>query len=306
LTVPAPSSPEPPGPVRTVFFLSDFGTVDEFAGVVHAVIATRAPGTTVIDLTHHIPPFDVRSGSHTLLRAVPHLGRGVVLAVVDPGVGTTRRAICVEVALPAGGTLYFVGPDNGLLVAAAELAGEAPITRVVELRRGPPAPDRGETFDGRDLFAPVAAALCAGIAPDALGDPIQPASLVRLMGGVVEHGRLHDGRTFLRAEVTWVDHFGNVQLAATMIDARVAGIPSTGSIELAASVDAGSESMEGLPLSLVPDGVRLRFVEAFGELGPGEFGLLVDANGHLAVVAGEASAANWLNVAAGELLVLAW
>ncbi|MGO8824381.1 MAG: SAM-dependent chlorinase/fluorinase, partial [Acidimicrobiales bacterium] len=73
-------------PPRTVFFLSDFGTADEFAGVVHAVIAARAPGTTVIDLTHHVPPFDVRAGSHTLVRAVPHLGPGVVLAVVDPGV----------------------------------------------------------------------------------------------------------------------------------------------------------------------------------------------------------------------------
>ena len=84
---------------RTVFFLSDFGTEDEFAGVVHAVIAARAPGTTVIDLTHHIPPFDVRAGSHTLVRAVPHLGPGVVLAVVDPGVGTARRGIALEVAL---------------------------------------------------------------------------------------------------------------------------------------------------------------------------------------------------------------
>jgi S-adenosylmethionine hydrolase len=78
-------------PPCTVFFLSDFGTEDEFAGVVHAVIAARAPGTTVIDLTHHVPPFDVRAGSHTLVRAVPHLGPGVVLAVVDPGVGTLAR-----------------------------------------------------------------------------------------------------------------------------------------------------------------------------------------------------------------------
>ena len=127
-------------PVPPVFFLSDFGTQDEFAGVVHAVIAARAPGATVIDLTHHIPPFDVRAGSHTLVRAVPHLGSGVVLGVVDPGVGTARRGICIEVAVPAGGTLFFVGPDNGLLVGAAEAAGEAPITRVVELTRDPRPP----------------------------------------------------------------------------------------------------------------------------------------------------------------------
>jgi S-adenosyl-L-methionine hydrolase (adenosine-forming) len=291
---------------RTVFFLSDFGTEDEFAGVVHAVIAARAPGTTVIDLTHHIPPFDVRSGSHTLVRAVPHLGSGVVLAVVDPGVGTARRGIALTVALPSGASLAFVGPDNGLLVAAAEAAAEAPVSRVVELARPPSPPDRGSTFDGRDLFAPAAAALCCGVALERLGEPVDPASLVRLIGGVVEEGRLHDGRACLRSEVTWVDRFGNLQLAATVADARVAGIPLTGRVELAARVESGREDPDGLPRALVPDGMQLRCVDAFGELEHGEFGLLVDANGHLAVVAGEASAARWLNVAAGELLILAW
>jgi S-adenosylmethionine hydrolase len=291
---------------RTVFFLSDFGTEDEFAGVVHAVIASCAAGTTVIDLTHHIPPFDVRAGSHALVRAVPYLGPGVVLAVVDPGVGTARRGIALEVALPIGASLAFVGPDNGLLVAAAEAAAEAPVARVVELARPPAPPDRGSTFDGRDLFAPAAAALCSGVALEELGEPIDPASLVRLIGGVVEEGRLHDGRACLRSEVTWVDRFGNLQLAATVADARVAGIPLTGRVELAARLESGREDPDGLPRSLVPDGMQLRCVDAFGELEQGEFGLLVDANGHLAVVAGKASAARWLNVAAGELLVLAW
>jgi S-adenosylmethionine hydrolase len=290
----------------TVFFLSDFGTEDEFVGVVHAVIAARAPGTTVIDLTHHIPPFDVRAGSHTLVRAVPHLGAGIVLGVVDPGVGTVRRGIGLEVSLPAGGRMCFVGPDNGLLVAAAESVAEAPIASVVELRRDPVPPDRGGTFDGRDLFAPAAARLATGTPLAELGEAIEPESLVRLIGGVVEQGRLHDGRCSLRAEVTWVDHFGNLQLAATVADARVAGIPASGTIELAARVESGREYLDGLPHALVPDGVQLRCVEAFGDLKQGEFGLLVDANGHLAVVAGEASAAHWLNVAAGELLILAW
>jgi hypothetical protein len=248
----------------------------------------------------------VRAGSHTLVRAVPHLGSGVVLGVVDPGVGTARRGICMEVPVPTGGTLYFVGPDNGLLVAAAEAAGEAPITRVVELTRDPTPPDRGPTFDGRDLFAPVAAALCTGTPLAQLGEPTEAAALVRLVGGVVEQGRMHDGRIYLRAEVTWVDHFGNLQLAATVADARVAGIPSEGTIELAARTESGREDRDGLPHSLVPDGVQLRCVETFGQLRQGEFGLIVDANGYLAVVAGEASAAHWLNVVAGELLVLAW
>ena len=303
------SAPRPAAPSRrqrTVFFLSDFGTEDEFVGVVHTVIAARAPGATVIDLTHHVPAFDVRAGSHTLVRAVPYLGAGVVVGVVDPGVGTMRRGIGLEVALPAGGTMHFVGPDNGLLVAAAESVGEAPIVSAIELHREPPPPDRGATFDGRDLFAPVAAALSTGTPMAQLGEAIEPLSLIRLVGGVVEQGRLHDGRACLRTEVTWVDHFGNLQLAATVADARVAGIPSAGTIELAARVESGREYLDGLPHSLVPDGIHLRCVEAFGDLKQGEFGLLVDSNGHLAVVAGEASATRWLNVVAGELLILAW
>ena len=298
---------------RTVFFLSDFGTEDEFAGVVHAVIAARAPGTTVIDLTHHIPAFDVRSGSHALVRAVPFLGEGVVLAVVDPGVGTERRGIALEVTPFGEGPRWFVGPDNGLLIAAAEAAAEAPVGRVVELRRPEAAAgasggseDTGPTFDGRDVFGPAAAALCAGASLDELGTPVDAASVVRLVGGVVEAGRLDDGRACLRTEVTWVDHYGNVQLAATAADARIAGIPLTGRVQLAGRGESERPPPDGFPRALVPDGVALECVDAFGRLARGEFGLLVDANGHLAVVAGQASAAHWLNIAAGELLVLAW
>ncbi len=306
-------------PAPTVFFLSDFGTQDEFAGVVHAVIAALAPGATVIDLTHEIPPFDVRAGSHTLVRAVPYLGRGVVLAVVDPGVGTSRRAIALEVARPDA-PLSFVGPDNGLLVAAAEAAGGGvPMARAVQLREPAYAPEQGEqgeqpeqatpgrTFDGRDVFAPAAAALCVGAALDSLGEPVDPASLVRLIDGVVDTGRLDDGRACLRAEVTWVDRYGNLQLAATESDAQAVGLSSSGPVELV-SLAPGPDLPDALALAaaMVPDGMHLHRVDAFSDLAPGELGLLVDANGHLAVVAREASAATWLNVAAGELVVLAW
>jgi S-adenosyl-L-methionine hydrolase (adenosine-forming) len=279
---------------------------DEFVGVVHAVLVGASPGVTVIDLTHEIPPFDVRAGAHTLARAVPHLGPGVVLAVVDPGVGSPRRALCLEVEPAPGTPGFFVGPDNGLLVAAAELVGEAPVQRAYELRRGETAAEDGSTFDGRDLFAPAAAALCRGVRPAELGHAIDPDSLVRLFGAVVEHGRLQDGRSFLRTEVTWVDRFGNVQLAATLADARAADVPLAGTVGLTVTTDAAGGRHLSLPPALVPEGTTLRRVEAFADLTHGELGLLVDANGHLAVVAGEASAAGWLNVAAGELVVLAW
>jgi S-adenosylmethionine hydrolase len=286
----------------TVYFLSDYGTQDEFVGVVHAVLAAASPGLTIIDLTHQVPVFDVRAGAHTLVRASPHLGPGVVLAVVDPGVGSERRGLCIAIDPSSGnGPTFFVGPDNGLLVAAAEQVGEAPITRVFALHR--PATSgaaRGRSFDGRDLFAPAAAALCRGVAPEDLGDAIDPLSLVQLPGGVVEHGRGRgrgpgpDGRRSMRAEVLWIDHFGNIQLAATAVDAQMAELPRTG------TVTVGIDAPDGLPA------MALRRVETFDELALGELGLFVDANGHLAVVAGEAPAAHALTVVAGQMVVLTW
>jgi hypothetical protein len=291
----------PSGP--NVFFLSDYGTQDEFAGVVHAVIVAAAPAARLIDLTHQIPPFDVRAGSHALVRAVPHLPPGIVLAVVDPGVGTPRHGLCLRVDGSQGGPTLFVGPDNGLLVEAAELAGGGTIAQAVALQPAPYSEAHGDTFDGRDLFAPTVARLCHGAPLGSLGAAVEPATLVRLFGGVVEHGKDHDGRSNLRSEVTWVDRFGNVQLAATAADAHAAGIPLQGAVQVRAP---GGPERGGLPGALVPDGLLLHCVDTFADLAHGQLGLLIDANGHLAVVAGEASAAHWLNVTAGELLVLSW
>jgi S-adenosylmethionine hydrolase len=291
---------------QPIFFLSDYGTQDEFVGVVHAVIAASAPGVTVIDLTHEIRAFDVRAGSHTLVRAVPHLGHGIVLAVVDPGVGSARRGVCLYCEGPSDRPSLFVGPDNGLLVAAAERAGGGALARAFELPRPLSDGSRQGTFDGRDVFAPAAAALSRGVRPEDLGDAVEPESLVRLLDGVVEQGHLADGRNCLRSEATWVDRFGNIQLAATGRDAEAAGLLVPCSANVSVVVESDLVARPGLPSSLVPDGLSLRCVGTFADLSPGELGLLVDANGHLAVVAGQASAGHWLNVVAGELLVLAW
>jgi S-adenosyl-L-methionine hydrolase (adenosine-forming) len=252
---------------------------------------------TVIDLTHQIPVFDVRAGALTLARSVPHLGSGVVLAVVDPGVGSGRRGVCLQVGSggPSPGPRFFVGPDNGLLTAAADLVGGGVIARAVELER-----DTGRggaiTFDGRDLFAPTAGALCRGVPMEDLGPVIDPAGLVRLPPPVVESGRRADGRHTLRVEITWVDRFGNLQLAAR-------------SLESAESAD--SPTLHGGTVELSPAGSRgdrhtLRRVETFADLAPAELGLLHDANGHLAVVAAQASAAHELKVTAGDVVELTW
>ena len=301
-----PKDARPSALAGPIFFLSDYGTRDEFVGVVHAVLAASAPRASVIDLTHRIPAFDVRAGAHTLARAAPHLGSGVVLAVVDPGVGSSRRGLCLQCEAVDGGPTLFVGPDNGILVAAAELVGGGTIARAFELSRRGPADDHRGTFDGRDLFAPAAAALCGGTRPELLGEAIDPTSLVRLLPGVVEHGRLPDGRHCLRVEVTWVDHFGNVQLAATLADALAASLSFMDAVSVTAVVESDLVSRPGWPSALVPESATLRCVETFADLDRGELGLLVDANEHLAVVVGEGSAGHWLNVEAGELVVLAW
>lgn len=283
----------PPEAPDTVFFLSDYGLRDEFVGVVHAVLRRLAPRVRVIDLTHEVPPFDVRAGAGALTRALPHLGPGVVLAVVDPGVGGGRRGLLLEVAA-ARGPRYLVGPDNGLLVPAAEAAGG--VRAALELAEPPPG--SAATFDGRDVFAPVAAALCQGSRASELGTAVDPASLERVPALVVEPGILPDGRHGLRAEVSWVDRFGNVQLAAPA-SALPAGVPW-----LVVHPEPGPwTALMGAELAGDEAVVRVR---TFADLEPDQPGLLVDGNGNLALVVREGSAAAHFGIGPGSLVQLVW
>jgi S-adenosyl-L-methionine hydrolase (adenosine-forming) len=272
----------------TVFFLSDYGTRDEFAGIVRAVLRRLSPSTAVIDLTHEIPAFDVAAGARTLVRSLPHLGDGVVLAVVDPGVGSARRGVAMRVE-SGGRQRFFVGPDNGLLLPAAELAGGA--INAVELDTTELAPGAA-TFDGRDVFAPAVAALCNGASLGQLGAPIDPTSLVRLLLPLSRHSRLADGRAVRWCQVGWVDHFGNLQLSASPTDED----PDVFALVWAeGDVDAPRAAMDRM----------VRRVRTFAELRPGELGVIVDANGRLALVVREGSAAELLSIGTGHLVGLA-
>lgn len=263
----------------TVSFLSDYGTTDEFVGVVKSVIRSIEPGVTVIDVTHEIPAHDVRAGGLALARAAQYLVPGVVLAVVDPGVGTDRRGIAVEVG---DGQSILVGPDNGLLAPAVGMVGGA--TRVVGLDNPDlRLPSGGATFDGRDLFAPVAAHLCAGRPLDDLGDDIDPALLQPGTMSLAEP----DGDGGIAAQVLWVDRFGNLQL------------------------NVGPEDLE--PLDLAGSAVRVTFgddvrvarrVDAFGHLAPGELGLVLDSYGLLALSLDQRSAADELGLGANAGVTL--
>src|SRR5690348_17673187 len=164
-----------------------------------------APAVEILDITHGIPPQQVLQGALVLANTLPYMPEGVHLAVVDPGVGTQRRAV----ALRGGDGRLYVGPDNGLLVPAAERLGgidgawelENPAYRLEPVSR---------TFHGRDVFAPAAAHLANGVDPAELGPSLDPPSLVRLE---VPEPVARDG--FIRAHVVIVDRFGNVQLNLT-------------------------------------------------------------------------------------------
>src|SRR5256886_9102552 len=182
---------------------TDYGLSDGFAGVLHGVIATQAPWVRVVDVTHQVPPGDVSRGAAVLAQAVAYFPPAVHVGVVDPGVGTGRRAVAIQT--PCG---ILVGPDNGLLSGAADALGGA-ISVVRLTNRSWFQPDVSHTFHGRDVFAPVAARLAAGVPLADAGPALDPATLVRLPEPVMELG---DG--YLEAEVVTVDRFGHVQLAA--------------------------------------------------------------------------------------------
>jgi S-adenosyl-L-methionine hydrolase (adenosine-forming) len=169
------------------------------------VIANRAPGVAVVDVSHGIPAQDVVAGALVLRAAAPYFPRGTVhVGVVDPGVGSARRAICVETA-----DACFVGPDNGLLTLAAPRDRAVRVVEIVDERflLSP----RSATFHGRDVFAPAAAAVATGTPPAALGPEIAEPTVLHLPAPVRD-------RDAIRGEVVYVDRFGNL---ATNVEASL-------------------------------------------------------------------------------------
>jgi S-adenosyl-L-methionine hydrolase (adenosine-forming) len=262
-----------------ITFLSDYGSRDEFVGVCHAVIARRAPRARVIDLGHGVPPHDVRAGALALRAALPYAPAGVHLAVVDPGVGGARRAVALRLAAH-GRTM--VGPDNGLLTLAAKALGGVvaafDISDSAECLRPISA-----TFHGRDVFAPVAAALADGVAMTALGEPIAHDDLVELN---LPAARL-DGDALV-AHVLTTDAYGNVALDAN------------GELAAAAGLRVGS----GLVVEVAGRSTPARLALTFGDVADGALLAYVDARGALALAINCGSAAAALAVGADDELVL--
>ena len=194
-------------------FLTDYGLEDGFVAACHGVASRILPSIRLIDITHLVPPGDVRRGAAVLAQTIPYLPPAVHVAVVDPGVGTARRGVAIQ-----AGDGILVGPDNGLLSWATAALGGA--QRACQLTNGewwlhPVSP----TFHGRDIFTPVATRLAAGGNLAEAGTEIDVEELVALPAPT---SRVRDGEA--EGEVMSVDRFGNVQLSIAAADADSLGL----------------------------------------------------------------------------------
>jgi S-adenosylmethionine hydrolase len=256
-----------------ITFTSDYGLEDHFVGVCHGVMARVAPRARVLDVSHAVAAQDVRQGAVLLAQAVPYLPRAVHLAVVDPGVGTGRGMVAVE----AGGQV-LVGPDNGLLVWAAEALGGVERARALENPAFRLAPV-SRTFHGRDVFAPAAAHLAAGVDPAELGPELDPEGLERLERPAVQAGA---GR--VAGSVVAVDHFGNLALDLRRRDLEVAGVAVGDQVDVRARGRAH----------------RVTVGETFASVPAGELVLHEDSFGSLAVAVNRGRAADRLGAGGGD------
>jgi len=253
-------------PASVVTFTTDFGSRDPFVGIIKGVILGIAPTARLVDLTHAIPPQNVAAGAHALASAAPWFPPGTIhVAVVDPGVGTRRRALVVETA-----DAYFVGPDNGVLSLAASRRATRRIVDVSRSRyRLRPV---SRTFHGRDVFAPIAAALASGVAPEELGVVVRTMRRLDL-------ARPRRRGAGLVGEVLWVDGFGN--LATNVGPADLAGF-------------------RGRRLSITIAGHVVPFRPSYASVPAGRTVALINSSSLLEVAVNHGSAADLLGAGPGS------
>jgi S-adenosylmethionine hydrolase len=258
----------------TICFLSDFGLTDDFVGTCKGVMIRIAPGANIVDLTHEVPGFEVEAGAEILQHATRYMPGGTIyLAVIDPGVGTERRALALRTREGA----FMVGPDNGLLFPAAEALGGISEVVVLTNERYHVHPV-SNTFHGRDVFAPAAAHLAAGVEFRELGEAASPSSVVRLsLPGVVEEGAAGEG---VIARIISIDRFGNARLSVMQEEVAL-------EYGAALKIDAGDGEMP------------VRYLETFGSAKAGELVLVPDSHWRLSLAINKGNAAQALALKVG-------
>jgi S-adenosylmethionine hydrolase len=260
--------------MRPICFLSDFGLADDFVGTCKGVMLSIAPGVDIVDLTHQVPGFEVEVGAEMLHHATRYMpDDAIYLAVVDPGVGTKRWAL----ALRTENGAFLVGPDNGLLVPAAEALGGISEVALLNDERYHVHPV-SNTFHGRDVFAPAAAHLAAGVELLELGENADPSSLVRLsLPGVEEGSVAGEG---VVARIISIDRYGNARLSVMQEESGL-------EYGTALKIDAGDGEMP------------VRYLETFGAAKAGELVLVPDSHWRLSVAINKGNAAHALGLKVG-------
>lgn len=274
-----------------VSLLTDYGHDDEFVGICHAVIRGIAPEVPIVDLTHGIPRYGVREGAIILRNSLPYVPVGVHVAIVDPQVGTERRAIAVR----TGDGRMLVGPDNGLLSPAWENAGG--VVEAVDVSRSPHRLEPvSATFHGRDIFAPVAAQLAAGAELADAGQHVDPEELETL---VLPHAEVGDGMVV--AHVLLLDRFGNASLDLSHADLAGSGLTLGSDVEIEVHPKGGG-SGGGPPAG----GERFiaTFTQTFADVRPGDVILYEDAHRMLAIAVNRGDAAATLRLARDATVTL--
>jgi S-adenosylmethionine hydrolase len=262
-----------------VTFTSDYGLEDVFVGVCKGVVAQIAPHVRILDVCHLVSAQDVEQGATSLAAAIPFLPVAIHLALVDPTHGSSSRGVVVE----SGDGSLLVGPDNGVLSLAWDERGG--VARAVEIAN--PSLWRAtvhKTFRGRDVFAPVAAHLANGQTLDEVGPQVDVATLTRIpvRGVVVDDDHVH-------AEVSQVDHFGNVSLNLARADLEAAGIILGDTVELRCN---------GRTLA-VP------FTATYGDVAKGRLTLCEDSFRAVMLAVNAGHASRELRVSRGEPVVIA-
>jgi S-adenosylmethionine hydrolase len=276
ITTPAAARMARPGSRPLVSLLTDFGSRDPSAGIMRAVVLGICPEAAIVDISHEVAKYRVRDAALLLWSAAPYLPIGAHVAVVDPGVGTERRAVAMETARGD----HLVGPDNGLLMPAATRLGG--IVRVHQLDSPQyRLPVISSSFHGRDIFAPAAAHLAMGVPLEFMGPAIDPRSL-----RILDWPEPEVFPGVVRTSIIYLDTFGNVKLSALVshlfsaMGQLVMGEP----VYLRVTDALGSADLE------------LSWVDTFGNVPPGEALLYEDSYGRLTIAINQGSAAELLDL----------
>ena len=258
-----------------IALLSDLGTRDYFIGAIKGSILSVNPDAKIVDITHEVPKYDVRGAAFTLTKAVKVFPEGTIfITVVDPGVGTDRK--CVLLKTKNG--LFFIAPDNGVLILVAEQLGVAELYEITNQKLM--MPEVSPTFHGRDIMAPVAAHLSLGVKPSEVGPELKGIKLLKLP-------RPTATETEVRGHIMSVDDFGNL---VTNIDAS--------------TISKFARVGEDLVVTVRNKVLTVKFARTFGEVRLGGYLCYVGSSGMLELAKNMGDLANELNIKIGDKLTI--